>query len=84
MDGGTGDIVANMVGSSASPFVKVTGQLWKKTGGATVLQPKFLAAMAYVGRSPLVDISGATSSIPTDPKGYGMPVYSSSHSSAHA
>jgi hypothetical protein len=69
MDGGSGDGAASMVGSSSSPGILVTGQLWKFAGGANSLSPKTLATMAYVGRSPLVDVSGPSSVIPTDATG---------------
>jgi hypothetical protein len=48
---------------ATTPFVNVSGQLWKVSGAQTVMNRKFLATMAYVGRSPLVDISGPSSSI---------------------
>jgi hypothetical protein len=69
MDGGDWDGVANLVGSSGSPWVNVSGQLWKATGWAGVIKPKVLTTMAYVGRSPLVDVSGPSSTIPTDATG---------------
>jgi hypothetical protein len=58
-----------MVGSPGAPFVNVTGQLWKYAGASSLLNRKFLTTMAYVGRSPLVDVSGPSSSIPTDATG---------------
>jgi hypothetical protein len=67
-DGGN-DNVGITLGTSGAPFTNVTGQLWKLAGGATNLFPKFLNTFAYVGRSPLVDISGPGSSIPTDSSG---------------
>jgi len=69
MDGGSTDGVAKMAGSSSTPFTLVAGQLWKLAGGATVLNRKQLATMAYVGRSPLADVSGPGSIIPTDSTG---------------
>jgi hypothetical protein len=57
------------LGSSGSPFVNVTGQLWKYAGAGGLLNRKTLATMAYVGRSPLVDVSGPGSSIATDSTG---------------
>ena len=59
MDGGS----YLMVGSSGSPFVNVTGQLWKFAGAQSVLNRKSLNTVAYVGSSPLVDVSGPASSI---------------------
>jgi hypothetical protein len=64
-DGASG----TMVGSAGSPFVNVAGQLWKYAGGAGPLNRKLLATMAYVGGSPLVDVSGPRSSIPLDSTG---------------
>jgi hypothetical protein len=58
-----------LAGSSSNPFVKVSGQLWNLAGGASVLHPKAVTTLAYVGRSILVDVSGAASSIPTDSSG---------------
>ena len=49
--------------SSSSPFINTAGQLWKLSGASSVLNRKFLSTMAYVGRTPLVDVSGPTSSI---------------------
>ncbi len=69
MNGGTSDGVASMAGSSGTPFTLLAGQLWKLAGGGTVLKRKQLATMAYVGRSPLVDVSGPSSSIPVDATG---------------
>jgi len=69
MNGGTSDGVASMAGSSGTPFTLLAGQLWKLAGGGTVLKRKQLATMAYVGRSPLVDVSGPSSSIPIDATG---------------
>ena len=64
-DGASG----TMVGTAGSPFVNVVGQLWKYAGGAGLLHRKLLATMAYVGRSPLVDVSGPGSSLPLDSTG---------------
>jgi hypothetical protein len=69
MDGGSSDGAASLVGSTTSPWVNVGGQLWKSAGGASSLQPKILTTMAYVGRSPLVDVSGPASVIATDATG---------------
>jgi hypothetical protein len=69
MDGGSSDGAAAMLGSAASPWVNVSGQLWKHAGAANSLSPKTLTTMAYVGRSPLVDFSGPVSSIATDATG---------------
>ena len=69
MNGGASDGVASMAGSSSTPFTPLAGQLWKLAGGGTVLKRKQLATMAYVGRSPLVDVSGPGSSIPIDATG---------------
>ena len=55
-DGGTSPFPT--VGTPSAPFVNTSGQLWKGTGGA-VLNRKHLATMAFVGRTPLVDVSGA-------------------------
>ncbi len=64
MDGGlTSTIVPQTVGSNTSPWTNVAGQLWKAAGAQNVLNRKFLNTMAYVGRSPLVDVSGPGSSI---------------------
>jgi hypothetical protein len=67
-DGGT-DNVGTPLGTAGTPFTNVTGQLWKLAGGGTNLLPKFLNTFAYVGRSALVDVSGPSSSIPTDATG---------------
>jgi hypothetical protein len=69
MDGGSYDGVAYMLGSSSTPFVNVSGQLWKIAGGAVNLKPKTLTTMAYVGGSPLVDISGPGANITSDATG---------------
>ena len=69
MNGGSSDGVANMAGSAAAPFVNATGQLWKLAAGASALKRKTLTTMAYVGRAPLVDVSGPSSSIPSDVTG---------------
>ena len=66
MTGGSSDTVTSMIGSSSAPFTKVTGQLWKLAGGAVGLSRKLMTTMAYVGRSPLVDISGPASAIASD------------------
>ena len=58
-----------MVGSAAGPFVNVTGQLWKFAGSASLLHRKLVITVAYVGRLPLVDLSGPSSAIPTDATG---------------
>jgi hypothetical protein len=68
MNGGS-QYSAPMLGTVDIPFANVTGQLWKLAGGATLLHPKILTTMAYVGRSPLVDVSGPSSNIPTDATG---------------
>jgi hypothetical protein len=68
MDGGSSDGVAALVGSAASPWTVVSGQLWKHAGG-TAIKPKTITTLAYAGRWPLVDISGPSSSIPTDSTG---------------
>jgi hypothetical protein len=65
MDGGPN----LMVGSSGSPFVNVTGQLWKFAGAQSVLHRKSLNTVAYAGNYPLVDISGPSSSIASDSSG---------------
>jgi hypothetical protein len=44
-------------------FTRVAGQLWKSAGNAATLKRKFLTTMAYVGRTPLIDISGPSSAI---------------------
>jgi hypothetical protein len=54
MDGGSW----GLVGSAASPFVNIGGQLWKYPGAQSLLNRKILTTMAYVGRWPLVDSSG--------------------------
>jgi hypothetical protein len=59
MNGGT----TSMVGSSVQPFMQSTGQLWKVSGASSILNRKFLSTLAYVGRAPLVDVSGPTSMI---------------------
>jgi hypothetical protein len=59
MDGGT----TQNLGSAAQPFVNVTGQLWKISGAQSILNRKILTTMAYVGRMPLVDVSGPGSVI---------------------
>jgi hypothetical protein len=69
MLGGSTDGVGTMVGSPTNPGVNVVGQLWKFSGGATTLKRKNLTTMASAGRSPLVDISGPGSAIPTDASG---------------
>ena len=69
MNGGTVDGVSSLAGSTSTPFVNTTGQLWTLAGGASVLKRKTLTTMAYVGRSPLVDVSGPSSSIPSDVTG---------------
>jgi hypothetical protein len=56
------------LGSAGSPGVNIGGQLWKFSGGNTVLNRKFLATMAYVGRSVLVDASGPGAVISTGPQ----------------
>lgn len=56
MDGGNTPQVT--LGTTASPFVNVSGQLWKVAGAQSALSIKFLPTAAYVGRTPLVDISG--------------------------
>lgn len=58
-----------MVGSSGTPFVNVTGQLWKYAGAGGLLNRKSLTTMAYVGSFPLVDVSGPSSSVPSDSTG---------------
>jgi hypothetical protein len=65
LGGGSG----NTLGSVGTPFVNVSGQLWKCTGCGSVLNRKLLATMAYVGRSQLVDVSGPSSSIGTTSAG---------------
>jgi hypothetical protein len=65
LGGGSG----NTLGSIGSPFTLVTGQLWKCAGCGSVLNRKLLTTMAYVGRFPLVDVSGPSSSISTTPVG---------------
>jgi hypothetical protein len=55
-----------MVGSADVPFTNITGQLWKFAGAQAILDRKQLTTMAYVGSSPLVDVSGPGSSIAPD------------------
>jgi hypothetical protein len=69
MDGGSSDGAASMAGSTANPWVGVAGQLWKLAGGASSLNPKILTTMAFIGRSPLIDISGPASAIAADASG---------------
>ncbi len=66
MLGGSSDQTAAMVGSPTNPGVNIGGQLWKFAGGASNLKAKALATMAYVGRFPLVDMSGPGSAIVAD------------------
>jgi len=63
MDGGDSGVVA----PSSSPFTNVSGQLWKVSGKQSILHRKILPTMAYVGRRPLVDVSGPASSITPNP-----------------
>jgi hypothetical protein len=56
-----------ILGTSASPYSLVAGQLWKISGANNVLHRKFLPTFAYVGRNPLVDVSGPSSLIGTTP-----------------
>jgi hypothetical protein len=65
LGGGSG----TMVGSSGTPFVNITGQLWKYAGASSLLNRKLLTTMAYVGQFPLADVSGPSSSIPPDSSG---------------
>ena len=58
-----------MVGSPGSPFVNITGQLWKFAGAQTILHRKILNTAAYAGDFPLVDVSGPGSAIPADSTG---------------
>jgi hypothetical protein len=58
---GTGPIL----GTSAAPYTLVAGQLWKISGANNVLHRKIVPTFAYVGRNPLVDVSGPSSSIGT-------------------
>jgi hypothetical protein len=60
---GTGSIL----GTSASPYTLVAGQLWKISGANNVLHRKILPTFAYIGRNALVDVSGPSSSIGTTP-----------------
>jgi hypothetical protein len=52
-----------VVAPSTSPFVNVTGHLWKASGAQSILHPKIMTTLAYAGRAPLVDVSGPTSLI---------------------
>ena len=54
---------AATLGSSTSPFVHVSGQLWMLRGAQSQLHRMLLNTFAYVGRWPLVDISGPSSKI---------------------
>jgi hypothetical protein len=54
-----------ILGNSAHQFTPVTGQLWRFSGANTVLHRKILPTFAFVGRNPLVDISGPSSLIGT-------------------
>jgi hypothetical protein len=67
LDGGTD----GMVGSLATPFTNVAGQLWKFAGAGSILHRKQLETIAYVGPHPYVDISGPATGnvIPTDATG---------------
>jgi hypothetical protein len=56
--GGPGNLAA---GQGVAPWANVSGQLWKISGGQKVLNRKYLRTIAYVGRFPLVDISGPKS-----------------------
>ena len=68
MDGGS-DNAASMAGSTTSPWVNVSGSLWKLAGGANSFKVKIAPLMAYVGRSALVDVSGPESAIAADSTG---------------
>jgi len=57
------------VAQTNQPFTLVTGQLWKISGMQSALNRKFLTTLAYVGRSPLVDVSGPSSIIGTGVQG---------------
>ena len=60
MDGGPG--------GTLNPFVQVSGQLWVSTGAQSILNRRLLATMAYVGRFPLIDVSGPGSVIGNGPQ----------------
>jgi hypothetical protein len=57
--------IAATLGSPASPFVNLSGQLWKLSGAQSQLHRKELNTIAYVGPWPLVDVSGPSSKIGT-------------------
>ena len=65
LGGGSG----TTLGSVGTPFVNIVGQLWKCAGCGSVLHRKVMSTMAYVGRFPLVDVSGPSSSIGTTSAG---------------
>lgn len=56
------------LGSAGAPFQQVSGQLWKVSGAQSVINRKYLTTIAYAGRWPLVDVSGASSVIGTGPQ----------------
>lgn len=79
MDGGGSNypIAGATLGSKNSPYQLVSGQLWKLPAAQAALQRKYLTTGAYVGRFPLVDISGPASVIGTgaqDSYKYCIPV----------
>jgi hypothetical protein len=67
MDGRPLNNGTNLTLGANQPFTNVTGQLWKVNGAQSILNRKFLATIAYVGRAALVDVSGPGSSLGTGP-----------------
>ena len=57
-----------LLASASSPFQSVRGQLWKFSDSASVLHRKTLNTIAYVGRWPLLDVSGPASAISAGPR----------------